>query len=342
MGIVNNSEPLTLLDYESLLGDKDVAKRELINTIRNYMPFFDQGVIIPGNDGTGDKNQIVTSYPEGQLRAYNEGWTSEVATGSVARYPSCMVRTRSPVDSSILATRKPSERATYRLRKDRAFMRGLARRMVRRVFYGDPAKDPRDMIGLAKIVTPDNPLFADRIIDAKGTTAGKLTDIWLINWDPGSLFMFFPEGGEGPGLQIEDMGEHYVPDKNGKMYRAFITEFAWDLGLAVYDPERVVRITNVDTSKLASNAKSGPNLVDLLLDAKGRLPDEASGTSAFYMADGVRSFFERQVMYHENVLLTKEDIMGRQGIPTLSNIPIHKLGTDVISTKENKITVPEN
>ncbi len=338
MAIINTAEPLTLADYESLCGDKDLSRKVLINTIRDYMSFFDQGVILPGNDGTGDKGQLITKYPEGQLRAFNEGWTSEVAAGNVARYSSSMMRTRSTVDLALYNTRKPSDRATYRMRQDVAFMRGLARKAVKRVFYGNQQTDLRDMMGIANIVVPTNEAFKDRIIDAKGTTAGKLTDIWLFNWDPASFYMFYPQGGEGPGLQVEDMGEQYVSDKNGKQYRALVTEYGWDLGLAIYDPERVVRIANVDTDKLSKKNTSGPDLIDLLMQAKGRLTDETSGKVAFYMADDVRSFFERQVMNKDNVLLSMGDVQGRQGVPTLSGIPIHKIGTDVILTNQNQMT----
>lgn len=338
MAIINNTEPLTLADYESLCGDKDVSRKVLINTVRDYQPFFDQAVIMQGNDGTGDKGQIITKYPDGQLRAFNEGWGSETAQGNVARYQSSMMRTRSVVDLALYNTRKASDRATYRLRQDVAFMRGLARQTVRRVFYGDPRTDPRDMQGLANIVVPTNEVFADRIIDAGGTTGSKLTDIWLINWDPASLYLFYPQGGEGPGLQVEDMGEQYIHDKDGKAYRGLVTEYAWDIGLAVYDPERIVRIANVDTSKLSKKNSSGPDLIDLLMQAKGRLTDETSGKVAFYMADDVRSFFERQVMNKDNVLLSMGEVQGRQGVPTLSGIPIHKLGTDVISVTQSQMT----
>lgn len=56
------------------------------------------------------------------------------------------------------------------------------------------------------------------------------------------------------------------------------------------------------------------------------------------MADDVRSFFERQVMNKDNVLLSMGDVQGRQGVPTLSGIPIHKIGTDVILTNQNQMT----
>lgn len=337
--VIQDTNPTTLADFESLVGDKDVARKTLIHLVRDYMPFFDQAVIQQGNDGTGDKGQLVTSYPQGQLRGFNEGWKAEQPTGNNMRYAASMVRTRSEIDTALYNTRTPADAANYRLRRDQAFMRGLARGAVRRVFYGDRKANPRDMDGLANIVVPKNEVFKDRIIDAGGKTKGKQTDIWLVNWDLGSLYLFYPQGGEGPGLSVRDMKEQYVTDTEGKRYLAYVTEMAWDLGLAVYDPERVVRITNVDTEQLTKDPTHGPDLIDLLMQAKGRLTDEASGKVAFYMADGVRSFFERQVMNKNNVLLSMGEVMGRQGVPTLGGIPLHKLGTDVLSITQDAITV---
>lgn len=328
--------PMTLAQFAGLTSDAELSRRVLIDTVRNYMPFFDQAIIMSGNDGTGDKGTVITQYPEGELRAFNEGWGSSNPQGKDIRYASCMVRTRSVVDKSMYETRKANERDLFRFRKDRIYMHGLARQMVRHVFYGNPNENPRDMMGLANIVTPKDKVFGDRVIDAGGTTPGKLTDIWLINWDPEACYLFYPEGGAGPGLKVEDKGEQYVTDSKGKQYTGLVSEFSWDMGLALYDPQRVVRIANVDTSKITSK-NDVVNLIDLLMVAKGRLPDQTAGKVAFYMADDVRNFFERQVMNKDNVLLSIGDIEGRAGVPSLSGIPIHKLGTDVISMTGNKI-----
>lgn len=337
-GLIADGQALTLADYESMVTDKDVARKVLIHTIRDYMPFFDQGVILPANNGDTDKGQIITKYPEGQLRGYNEGWEAEEALGAAARYTSSMVRTRSVVDVSLYKTRKPGEREAWRLRKDQAFMRGLARQAVRRVFYGDPKTDARDCLGLANIVVPTSEAFGGRCINAGGTTSGKLTDIWLANWKPEGMYMFYPQGGEGPGLSVDDMGEQYVQDKNDKAYRALVTEFGWDIGVAAYDPESVVRICNVDTSKLSKkNTTSGaPDLIDLMTQALEMLPDDASGRIAFYMNDTIRSVLRRQMQNKDNAFLTWSEIAGRK-VLSYGDTPIHKLGTDVIGNTGNVI-----
>lgn len=92
--IITDIRPTSLAEYESLIGDKDVARKTFLHTIRDYMPFFDQAVIIPGNDGMGDKGQLVTSYPEGELHGYNEGWRSENVVGQNMRY-TCQRRSSS-------------------------------------------------------------------------------------------------------------------------------------------------------------------------------------------------------------------------------------------------------
>lgn len=338
-GLIADGQALTLADYESMVTDKDVSRKVLIHTIRDYMPFFDQGVILPANNGDTDKGQIITKYPEGQLRAYNEGWDAEEVLGASARYTASMVRTRSVVDVSLYNTRKPGEREAWRLRKDEGFMKGLARQAVRRVFYGDPSVDARDCLGLSQIVVPTSEAFGARCINAGGTAAGKLTDIWLINWKPDGMYMFYPQGGEGPGLTVDNMGEQYINDKNNKAFRALVTEFGWDIGVAAYDPEAVVRICNVDTSKLSKkNTTSGaPDLIDLMTQALEMLPDDASGRIAFYMNDTIRSVLRRQMQNKDNAFLTWAEIAGRK-VLSYGDTPIHKLGSDVIGNTGNALT----
>lgn len=335
MSLIADGQALTLADYESTVNDKDVSRKVLIHTVRDYSSFMDQAIILPGNNGDSDKGQIITKYPEGQKRGYNEGWQSEEVLGAAARYGSCMIRTRSVVDSSLYNTRKPGEREAWRLRKDQGFMRGLARTAVKTVFYGDRASDSRDALGLANLVVPGSEAFGDRIIDAGGTTADKQTSIWLINWRPDGMYLFYPQGGEGPGLSVRDMGEQYVTDKNGKDFLGLVTEFGWDIGVALYDPECVARISNIDTTKLSkkNSTATSADLIDLMTQAVEMMPDDNSGQLAFYMNDTLRSVLRRQIVNKDNVFLSMGEVAGREVIK-FGDIPVHKLGSDVLLNTE--------
>lgn len=328
--IITDSNPITLADFEGLANEKPI--RSLIHTIRDYMPFFDQAVVQAGNDGFGDRGKIVTSYPEGQLRAFNEGWDAEKAHGADVRYRACMVRTRSEVDRDLYNSRAPAERDAWRYRKDEAFMRGLARRVVKTVLYGESTVDSRSISGIAQVVTRDNEAFKDRLLDGGGTTDDKQTDVWLINWDPAALYCFYPQNGSSAGLRVENMGEQYALDSEGKRFLALITEFGWDFGVAVYDPEKIVRITNIDTSMFTIDSAKGAgyaNLIDLMTQAIEMLPDDQTGHCAFYMNDATRSVLRRQIVNKSNVLLDMDEVAGRK-VMTFGGIPVHKLGSDVI------------
>ena len=335
MSLIADGQALTLADYESMVNDKDVSRKVLIHTVRDYSSFMDQAIILPGNNGDSDKGQIITKYPEGQKRGYNEGWQSEEVLGAEARYGSCMIRTRSVVDSSLYNTRKQGEREAWRLRKDQGFMRGLARTAVKSVFYGDRASNSRDAMGLANLVVPSSEAFGGRIINAGGTTADKQTSIWLINWRPDGMYLFYPQGGEGPGLTVRDMEEQYVTDKNGKDFLAMVTEFGWDIGVALYDPECVARISNIDTTKLSkkNSTATSADLIDLMTQAVEMMPDDNSGKLAFYMNDTLRSVLRRQIVNKDNVFLSMGEVAGREVIK-FGDIPVHKLGSDVLLNTE--------
>ena len=212
-------------------------------------------------------------------------------------------------------------------------MRGLARSAVKRVFYGDKGVNARDFNGLANLVVPSHEAFGDRIIDAKGTTAQGQASIWLINWDADGAYMFYPQHGSQAGLKWEDKGEQYVADKNGKDYMALVSEFKWDLGMALYNPENIVRIANVDVTKLSKSAASGADLVDLMAQALEMLPDAQSGRVSFYMNDTLRSVLRRQMMNRDNLMLNWSEIAGRK-VLAFGDVPVHKLGSDVLANNE--------
>ena len=181
------------------------------------------------------------------------------------------------------------------------------------------APNARECTGIFNIVTPTNEAFADRIINAGGTTASKQTDILLMNWDPASTYLFYPENGSNAGLTVDNMGEQYAFDKNGKRFRAMITEFGW-----------VVRIANIDSTKLSKKNTTGSDLIDLMIQALERLPDEQQGRVAFYMNDNVRSFLARQIVNKDNVMLSMDEVAGRKCM-TFRGVPIHRLGTDIMT-----------
>lgn len=339
MSDIIKTGPTSLADFESLISDKDVSRKVFVHTIRDYMPFFDQAALIPGNDGNGDKGEIVTTYPEGETHGYNQGWKAETPQGTAVRYTGERRSDSNNIDYDQYMDQPAKDRDNWRFRRDQAFARGFARAMVRDVLYGDPTKDTTKMRGFFNIVTPDNPAFKDRIINAKGTTANKQTEIVLIGWDTAFNYLFKPQHNEEStgGFQVTTHDEpiratKIGPDGIKREYWQLITDFRWDLGLAIYDPLTVVRIANIDTTKLSQyNNKSGsPDLIYYMTQAVGMLPDQYKGRCAFYMNETISTILRHQINNKANMQLTLDTIAGRKVI-AWDGIPVHKLGSDVLT-----------
>lgn len=328
--VIAGMEPVTLAQFESLTTDG--ATKVMINTIRKYMPFFDRAVFATASDGTRDVGRVITSYPKGQARAYNEGWGTEYATGKQVAYETSMYRTRSVIDWDQYR-HKGKKAAAWRLSQDQAMEMGMAREMVRRCFYGDNS-DGRSMQGIANIVVPGE-TWKDQIISAGGTTDNKQGEIYIISWDQTDTHLTVPQNVSAPGLFIDVSNKpELVMDKNGKEFRGLVTEAGWDLGISLFNPRKVVRITNIDTTKLSANTKTGPNLISLLTKGMNRL-DKMEGATSIYMNENMLSWLQLQIQEKSNVMYNQRNI-GDRLVDVWGTTPIYMLGNDVLSD-ENKV-----
>lgn len=324
----------TLADYTSLVGSQ-LAHPIVVDTIRNCMPLFDQATIQVANDGLNNRTDLITGYPEGQLRGFNQGVMPEKAEGKTVVDTCMLVSTYSQIDEKQLQLNKYS--ATWRANKERAFMRGLAYGMAKRFFYGSMAQDPRAINGLAArywTVDEESDQIAEQVIDAGGTGATN-TSIWLVTWGPDTTYLFYPEGAKA-GLQAMDRGIESVLDAQGRRYRAAITDYDWYLGLAVSNPASVVRIANIDVTALKNDASTGANLINLMIDAKERLGDEVEGRTAFYANGEITRVLRHQIRKETSNQLTWEKVAGRK-VAVFDDTPIHKMPKGVLLNTEARV-----
>ena len=324
----------TLADYTSLVGSQQ-AHPIVVDAIRDCMPLFDQATIQVANDGMNNRTDLITEYPEGQLRGFNQGVDPETASGKTVLDSCMLVSSYSQIDEKLLKLNKYS--ATWRANKERAFMRGLAYGMAKRFFYGSMAQDPRSINGLASryyTVDAKKDAIAEQVIDAGGMGSTN-TSIWLVMWGPETTYMFYPEGAKA-GLEVMDRGVESVLDKNGKRYRAAITDYDWYMGLAVSNPASVVRIANIDVNELRTDASAGANLISLLIDAQERLGDDLTGRCAFYANGDITRVLRHQINQRTSNQLTWETVAGRKAT-VFDGVPIHKMPKGILLNTEARV-----
>ncbi len=116
---------------------------------------------------------------------------------------------------------------------------------------------------------------------SNGNTAGTPTDntsMWFIQWGAGKVYLTHPRNTQGGGLRKEDKGLVYTPgdnastsvSANNKMLWAWITEFAWDIGLVVEDTRSVKRLANIDSTFGATNTLDVNNIIRIKNNFKSR------------------------------------------------------------------------
>ena len=94
---------------------------------------------------------------------------------------------------------------------------------------------------------------------------------------------------------MEDDGVVDVTTTEGKKYKAYQTHYQWKNGLTVRDWRYVVRIANIDVTKLKKDASTGADLIDLMIDAEEKVPNLGMGRPVWYMNKTVRGFLRKQL-----------------------------------------------
>ena len=331
---VNNAGVYTLRDLENAAQKK--VGQPIIDSILDAQPLFDQAAMTVCNDGTRHVSSIITNYPDMAPRRFNEGIEAVRHDSTQQTDSTAMYAAYSTVDANMFARNKNS--ATWRTEQDRAFARGFANGMARRIFNATLKKDLSEFNGFkARITAKDT---EDQYIDALngGTrvTGHEYSDIWLINWDPTMVTLIYPEGGVG-GLKRIDRGEQEAYDEKGRRYRAHIVDYEWDLGLSIIDTRQVIRIANVDLTQLktAPLAEGAPDLQTLLIRAQERLPELITSKCGFYIPRTVKEALRLQMLKTPQLTLEFSQLGGKQ-VETYSGIPLIKVANDVIGVETAK------
>jgi hypothetical protein len=227
--------------------------------------------------------------------------------------------------------------AQFRLSEDTAFLEAMNQTQAQTMFYGNPANDPRQYLGLAaRYGAISGAGNAQNILDAGGTASNN-TSIWLCGWGEQTVFCTFPKGAKA-GLTHEDMGVLTVYDGNGNPYQAYQTHYQWKNGLVVKDWRYVVRICNINTANLVANTAAA-DLIALMSRSLDRIPNWGMGRYAFYMNRTVYSILRLQALQKSNYALAVEKGLNQFGTPqnwlSFEGVPIRRV--DQILNTESRV-----
>lgn len=269
-----------------------------------------------GNLPTGDRVVIRTGLPTVYWRALNQGIPNSKSTTAQVDEACGILEARSEVDKDLAMLN--GNTAQFRLSEDTAFLEAMNQTQATTLFYGNPATDPKQFLGLAARYSSLSASNAQNILSAGGAGSDN-TSIYLVVWGDNTVYCPFPKGSKA-GLIHEDLGEQTVYNSDGTRLQAYATRYQWKNGLVVKDWRYVVRIANIDVSDLVGQtgtqaSTAATAVIKLMARALYRIPNMAMGRAAFYMNRTVHSGLSVAALDKSQYVLKVNEGLSQFGTP---------------------------
>jgi hypothetical protein len=217
--------------------------------------------------------------------------------------------------------------------------------MATTMFYGNPATDPKQFLGLASRYSSTSAGNGSNVIKAGGTGSDN-TSIFLVVWGDQTVYCPFPKG-SAAGLLHEDLGEQTVYNSDNTRLQAYATRYQWKSGLVVKDWRYVVRICNIDASDISATtgassqaATSSNAVIRLMNKALNLIPNLNMGRPVFYMNRTVYNGLALQAMEKSVNVLAVQQGLSQFGTPTnwLSYLGVPVRKCDALTVAEGLVS----
>lgn len=305
------SGQLTLADWAKRLDPEGMVESKIAEILSQTNEVLDDAVFIEGNLPTGHRVTIRTGLPSVYWRSLNQGVPRSKSTTSQVDESVGMLEAYAAVDKDLAELN--GNTAAFRLSEDSAFLEAMNQAQTQTLFYGNPATDPRQYLGLStRYGTISGAGNAQNIIDAGGTGSNNAS-IWLVVWGENTVFCPFPKGSKA-GLISEDDGVLTIYDANGNPYKAYQTHYQWKNGLVVKDWRYVVRIANINVANLVAESGAA-DLIKLMSRALDRIPNMSMGRAAFYMNRTIFSMMRIQSLNKSQNAISVQQGLSQFGTP---------------------------
>lgn len=329
---IGNTLP-TLYDQIKRL-DPDGGFAKIVEILSAKNAVLEDAVAMEGNLPTGLRFTTRVAEPTVGWRKLNEGVAPSKSQTEQVDEVCGMLEGYSQVDVD-LASLNGNE-AAFRASEDSAFTSALGKTAADAIFYGNVTLDPEKIHGFTPrfpsgLTTPDwsTPSKANQVLGAGGS-GSDLSSIWFVTWGPDTCHLIYPKGSKA-GLSMEDLGKQIIRDSNGKMYTAYVTRWAWKLGLAIRDFRHIVRLANFDNGTLPTST-----LIESMVEAYHRLYDMNAGRTVIYCNRHVATVLHKAALAKANVNLTFDNYAGKP-VTSFMGLPIRIC--DTLRVNESQVTI---
>ena len=327
--ITNSNSNLTLADWAKRT-DPDGRVALVAELLSQSNEILEDCVYKEGNLPTGDRVVIRTGLPTAYWRSLNQGIPNSKSSTAQVDEACGMLEARSEVDKDLAMLN--GNTAQFRLSEDTAFLEAMNQTQAQTIFYGNPATDPKQFLGLATRYSSTTAGNGTNIIPGGASSGSLNTSVYLVVWGDNTVYCPFPKGSKA-GLLHEDLGEQTVYDGVNRM-QAYATRYQWKSGLVVKDWRYVVRIPNILVADLIGGtgtqaATNAFQLTKLMMRAMYKIPNLDMGRAAFYMNRTVHSGLAVQSLDRSQAALAVQPALSQFGTArnylSFQGIPIRRV-----------------
>ena len=239
--------------------------------------------------------------------------------------------------------------AKYRMQQERSFIESMGQELENTLvgnFSGGSLSPvsvpPEEFAGFQYRYNSLGTTDTNFVINNGNTTGNDNTSIWFVQWGPGKVYLISPRNAPG-GLSKVDKGLIMVSGDNAvastsavgtglnptNQLHAFVTEFAWRVGLAVEDTRTVKRLANIDSVAGSTHTLNVDNIIKIQNNFKSR--DMVS----MYMNETIFTQLDILSKDKTNVFWSENNPFGRPQL-FFRNSPVRR--SDAITNVEGILT----
>jgi hypothetical protein len=209
-----------------------------------------------------------------------------------------------------------------------AFLMGMGINQADDLIYGNRAKDPAEINGLATRLAK---IDGEHCVDAGLSGSGNaLTSVYLVSAGPQACHLIYPKGSTSVGVSRNDLGVSRVQDPNDskRTFVAHTDHFTAEYGISIQHPDAVIRVANIPAQM--TQAQRG-DLIEKILEMQMNLTDGIVNQILFCNKSMVYQI-ERAAREKQYVVAFQNDPWGNP-VALVNGLRIRRMDA-ILSTEE--------